>query len=452
MLPYHRRFQLAREAHLIGSGAARGLVRAVTAALGVGPLIWVGAAAGIEDVSGAPDVVRLAGAAAGVAGLSWLLLAMVLSIRVPGLDGAFGGLLSLWRFHHRLGAASFVLVMLHPVLLALAAAADGPRVVLAVLTPSWQAWPVWSGWVALLLMMVYLAPSFAFFGHPRYQRWKTLHRLSAAAVLLAVVHGVALSRALPGAQALWLWGGFGALAGVAFVWRLLLSRWLSRRDYVISHVQPLAEGVVELTLDGPPLAFRPGQFVYLTPLDSALGAGCGEEHPYSIVSAPHEDVVRIGVKDLGDASHALLDVTPGSRALLEGPYGEFLPAAHQEPALWIGGGIGLTPFVSAARSFARSGGPADVHLVYCANDPTRAYYLDELKDIAAREPGFTVQAHYFAEQGPLSLEYLRANVPSYAWRQAYVCGPLPLLDLARRLLRDSGVPRRHITTEEFNLL
>jgi predicted ferric reductase len=210
--------------------------------------------------------------------------------------------------------------------------------------------------------------------------------------------------------------------------------------------------VVELSFTGPPLGFEAGQFVYLTPLDPALRAGRGEEHPYTLAGAPAEPALRIAVKDLGDASHALLDVSPGSRALVEGPYGRFLPARRGERALWIGGGIGLTPFVSAARSFARSEDPDDVQLVYCANDPSRAYYLEELRAIAAGAAGFGVHVHYFDDEGPLSAGYLRAAVPDYPQRTAYACGPLPLLDLVRRLLRESGVPRRRISTEEFDLL
>jgi predicted ferric reductase len=209
---------------------------------------------------------------------------------------------------------------------------------------------------------------------------------------------------------------------------------------------------VEVSFEGPPLRFRPGQFVYLTPLDPRLGAGRGEEHPYAIVSAAQETSLRIAIKNLGDASAALLQVSVGSHALIEGPYGSFLPAHYDLPALWIGGGIGLTPFVSAARSFAAQGEPVDVQLIYCANDLSRAYFLEELEAITVEQPGFAVHAHFFAEQGPLSLEFLRARVPDFAARRAFVCGPAALLTLVRRRLREAGVPRSRISTEAFDLL
>jgi predicted ferric reductase len=395
---------------------------------------------------------RIAGQVSGVAGLAWLLTALALSVRVPGFDKPFGGLLRLWRVHHWLGAASFLALLLHPLLVALARAGDGPGAVLATLTPSIGYWPIWTGWAALLVMMAFMAPTFWFFGRPDYERWKWLHRLSGLAAALGVLHAWPLTTALPVPAGYWLWSGLAALAALALLWRLLLSRWFSRRHYTIMSVDSLARGVVELTFSGPPLDYRPGQFVYLAPLDPGLSAGRGEEHPYTLSSAPAEPHLRIAIKDLGDASHALLTVAPGSAATIEGPYGQFLPAEGEGPMLWIGGGIGMTPFVSAARQLASSGGAVDVHLVYCANDPSRAYFLAELDAIAGVVDGLVVHTHYFADEGPLSAAYLADRVPDLAKRRVFVCGPQPLIDLSRQLARQGGVPPSRFASEEFDLL
>jgi predicted ferric reductase len=403
--------------------------------------------------SGANAGWRLAGQVTGVAGLSWLLIALALSVRVPRWDVPFGGLLRLWRIHHWLGAASFLALLLHPLLASLARAGDGPSAVLATLTPPPGYWPVWVGWAALLVMMAFMAPTFSFFGYPHYQRWKWLHRLSGVAAALGLLHAWPLTAALPAPAGYWLWAGLGALAAAALSWRLGLSRWLGRRTFTVAAVTPLAPRVVELTLAGPPLEYHAGQFVYLTPFDPGLSAGRGEEHPYTLSSAPGEAHLRIAIKDLGDASHALMTVAPGSRAAVDGPYGRFLPAASDEPALWIGGGIGMTPFVSAARALALDGGNrVDAHLIYCANDPSRAYFLAELETIARRVQGLVVHAHYFAEDGPLSAAFLERCVPDLTRRRVFVCGPQPLIDLSRTLARSAGVPSSWFKSEEFDLL
>ncbi len=395
---------------------------------------------------------RIAGQVTGIAGLHWLLLALILSIRVPRWDIPFGGLLRLWRIHHWLGAASFVALLLHPPLAALARAPDGPAAVLAVLTPAFSHWMIWTGWAGLIAMMAFLAPTFAFFGKPDYRHWKMLHRLSGAAALLGILHALTLAKLLPMPAGYVLWLGLGGMATAALCWRLLLSRVLSRRTYTITAVAPLTDRVVELTLQGPRLDHEPGQFVYLTPFDQELTSGRGEEHPYTLSSAPGEADLRIAIKDLGDATRALMNVKAGSLATIEGPYGQFLPVASAEPAVWIGGGIGMTPFVSAARSLARAGRSFDAHIIYCANDPSRAYFEEELATIVAAVDGLRMHTHYFVEEGPLSREFLEYRIPDLTQRRLLVCGPQPLIDLAVALASAAGIPRSSVATEEFDLL
>jgi predicted ferric reductase len=401
-----------------------------------------------EYVSGA---LTFLGRAAGILGLSFFLLAGLISVRIPRIDVWFGGLTQLWKVHHVLGAASFVLVMAHPLLLAFASARASVQAAAAVLFPEAAAWDVWAGWVAFAAMAVFLAPTFWFFGQPEYRRWKALHALSGLALVSGVTHALPLSRGSRG-QAIWL--GYGALALAAFVYRKFLSPRLARRDYTVADVRPVSRGVVELTLapDGELLRYRAGQFVYLTPLDSGLAAGRGEEHPYTLSSAPDERALRIAVKDAGDATGALQAVAAGSRALVEGPYGDFFPAGRARAReLWIAGGIGLAPFLSRARSLG-AGESVDVQLIYCVQDETRAHFLSELEEIAAKIKGFKIRRHFFSLEGPLSGAFIAAHCPDFSAREVYLCGPPALAAAARRELRRGGVSASRIHSEDFTWL
>jgi len=287
-------------------------------------------AAGLGAVPSGPAAwLDLAGRVCGAAGLACLLLAGAISVRVPGFDRAFGGLTRLWKLHHRLGLAAFLLVLAHPLLMALARAPSSPAAVLGVLLPAAGdgGWPLWAGWVALLTMMVFLAPSFQLFGHLEYQRWKGLHFLSGLALVAALAHTLPLVRGLARPVALALWGVLGAAAVGVFLWRATVARRVLRRPWRVVENRAVAEGVAELHLesvDGRPLEHEPGQFVYLTPRDPALAAGRGEEHPYTLISPPGSPRLEVAIKALGDASRALLAVAEGSSASIEGPYGDFL--------------------------------------------------------------------------------------------------------------------------------
>ncbi|MBI5247778.1 MAG: oxidoreductase [Elusimicrobia bacterium] len=373
------------------------------------------------------------GHGAGVAALAAMLAAGALAARVPGGDLRLGGLARIWKVHHLLGAFSFLLVMAHPLLLAQASGAA-----YATLFPPLEARAVWAGWLAWAAMTAFLAPTFHFFGKPDYRRWKSLHALSGIAALLALAHAVPLSRATA-ARALWLAGGAAAMAALAYRKFVAPSR---RLRYAVREVRLGGRGVVELTLkpEGEALKYRSGQFLYLTPPD-------GEEHPFSISSAPDEENLRLMIKDLGDATHALQTIEKGTAVAVEGPYGAFLPGGETGRAeLWIAGGVGLAPFLGAARALQ---GRSDVVLIYCVQDRTRAHFIAELETIAQAK-GMRLKLHEFARAGALTRAYLREACPDAAGREVFVCGPPPLIDAARKALKALGA--RRIQAEDFTWL
>jgi predicted ferric reductase len=298
-------------------------------------------------------------------------------------------------------------------------------------------------------MVVFLAPTFQFFGRLNYQRWKRLHLLSAPAVLLALLH------TLPLAASTWVWWLLGALSMGAIIWRKVLSPHLGRSAWEVTEVRQLKHDVVEICLKplAQPLRYVAGQFVYLTPLVPGLSAGNREEHPYTIASAPSDPLLRLGIKDLGDASHALQTVSPGSRIMVEGPYGDFyLRHYPQKNQLWLGGGIGITPFVSGARAMLDDRSSTSVHLFYLSQDEYRSYYLDELKTVAQEQPRFDITAHYFSVQGAVTLEFLEMNCPDFREREVYLCGPPGMMNHLKPLLRKAGVSADAIHSEVFDFL
>lgn len=439
--------------HAVRPATAKRIARLVLRALLVLPLVLALLQTTASDMATTGAILNWAGRMTGITGLTCLLLAAALIVRVPGFDRLFGGLTKLWKSHHRLGATALLLLFAHPLLLAFAAAEVSLAAAAETLLPPAADWPSWLGWGALLVMMAFLAPSFAFFGEPDYQRWKWLHRLSGLAVALAIVHTLWLTRSLPAAWSWIVWIGLALLAVAAVLYRSVFSRHVGRRPYAVSAVAHPANNVVELTLEARswPLLYRPGQFVYLTPRDKSLAAGHAEEHPYTLSSAPGEAVLRVTIKDLGDASRALQHVAPGTKVDIEGPYGDFFPD-HVGTELWIAGGIGITPFLSRARHIAATGASVDVRLIFCVQDEPRALFLGEFQRLADSIEGFTLTMHFFYREGPLTGAFIERHCQDAGLREAYICGPKPLISLARHLLAGVGVPDDRIHTEEFVLL
>lgn len=384
----------------------------------------------------------------GILALSTFIAAGVLTARIPRLDRWFGGLVRIWHIHRALGFSAFLLMMAHVLLVALAALPVSATRSIEALFPPLSAWPIWAGWASLLLLALFMLPGFGPLSRLSYQSWKRLHALCGVALVLALAHAVVLS-ATP-----WLWGMLGALAVAAVVWRRLLSPFIARNGYWVEGVDQLARDVYELRLrpELNEIEWHPGQFVYLTPMEPELKAGYREEHPFTIASHDREGVMRIGIKALGDATEALQRIPRGGLVHIEGPYGRFLePLEPARRRLWIGGGIGITPFVAGVRALRDGAMSApETTLFYLANRPERAYYRNELLQAAVDTKGLRVMEHYMNEDGVITEAFLTHHCPDFADREVWLCGPPGMVRHVKRLLKSCGVPGRLIHTEAFD--
>jgi ferredoxin-NADP reductase len=208
-------------------------------------------------------------------------------------------------------------------------------------------------------------------------------------------------------------------------------------------------GVVSLRITGRHLDWlnaRAGQFFLWRFLDSERWQ---EAHPFSLSAAPDGKSLRITVKALGDFTRRIGEIKPGTRAVVEGPFGSFTREARsRERVALIAGGVGITPIRALLEEMS-----GDLVLIYRARHENDLIFRDELEGLA-RERGIAI--HYMADdrrwpdnERLLSADHLRTLVPDISHRDAYVCGPPAMMQSVLRGLRAAGVPRRHIHTDQF---
>lgn len=93
-----------------------------------------------------------------------------------------------------------------------------------------------------------------------------------------------------------------------------------------------------------------GQFAFVTFNEKERA------HPYTIASAwnSNERHLTFLTKGLGDYTDTLPEeLQIGDTVTIEGPYGCFTFDAPQQRQIWIGGGIGITPFVARLQQLAQ---------------------------------------------------------------------------------------------------
>ena len=373
-------------------------------------------------------------------GTGLLVGSLLLMVRGPRLAAFLGGLDVQYRWHHRSGTVAYVLLLLHPLAIALDAGAQSPQLAWQALAPWFQRWPLWLGWAGLLCLMFGLATTFSF--DLPYRRWRALHYLAGFGVLCGLLHVWAVAGE-PGA--LWL---FIALAVFALCWRLFgVDLGIAAHAYRVRSVAKPAARMIEAVLEpcGARLRVEPGQFVFAAFGDGPHFHGCGEFHPFTVSGIGADGSLAVGIKALGPCSSHLQALAAGVLLRLEGPFGNFLAGRHSSPQLWIAGGIGITPFLAALR---RERLTHPTTLIYLYRSDADAAYLDELKTLAAAERTLTLIS--MRADGAPDFDALLGNIEHVSGRVVCLCGPAPLIDAARASLDRHGVPGASIHFERFD--
>ncbi|MGB7981753.1 MAG: ferric reductase-like transmembrane domain-containing protein [Candidatus Nanopelagicales bacterium] len=403
-------------------------------------------AGGVDTVLG---LSRLAGIVAALGALFGLVLTArpAWLERSAGLDRMIG-----W---HRVAGMSAAFGMGVHVTASVVAAGGGPgRAWTGLVDLLGTDWYVAAAVAALLFAVVSLTSWRRIRAHLSYETWHMVHLAGYLAVALAFPHALFTGSTIAASTfARWWWIGlYVAVAGIILASRAGgILRSASRPRTTIARVVPEALGVASLVITGrgvDRLTARPGQFVCLRILTPDLW---WQAHPYSLSAAPQPGVLRLTVKALGDASTRTLSVRPGTRVLLEGPYGTMtIDRAGGRRVLLVGAGVGLAPMRALLEDCPSAAAPLVLARAHSAADLPLAA---ELASLATARGGAMVPVlgprSGFRGGNPFTAQALLANVPDVRTRAVFVCGPQALADLVCRELERAGVHRAQIHCERF---
>ncbi|MFI8998480.1 2Fe-2S iron-sulfur cluster-binding protein [Streptomyces sp. NPDC053542] len=197
------------------------------------------------------------------------------------------------------------------------------------------------------------------------------------------------------------------------------------------------------TGSGDRFAYRPGQFLTVR-LPGADGEPAAARC-YSLSSSPETgEPLKITVKRVagGYGSHWICDhVAAGDELEVLPPAGTFTPDSLDRDLLLGAGGSGITPVLSIAKS-ALVSGRGKVALLYANRDESSVIFRAELRELTEDYPDRLVVLHWLESvQGLPAADRLAAVLAPYAGRDAYVCGPAPLMDAVEEALGGRRVHR-----------
>ena len=233
-------------------------------------------------------------------------------------------------------------------------------------------------------------------------------------------------------------------------------------DTTLTRKETVAEGTMAFHFAKPAgFEFKAGQSMNVSLVDPPETDAKGDRRTFSIVSAPHEDELVIATRMRDTAFKRVLRAMPaGGRVGLRGPAGMFtLDPADSRPAVFLAGGIGVTPFVSMLRDAAHSRLARDLWLFYSNRRPEDSAFLGELASL----PKSHARCHFVGtmvemdkselpwsgDTGFLDRAMLERHLRSLAGKVYYVAGPPGLVEAMQKMLTSAGVAEDAIHTDEF---
>jgi predicted ferric reductase len=374
----------------------------------------------------------------GVVAIAAMSIAMVLATRPRSIEHPLGGLDKMYRLHKWLGITALIVAVIHWLW------AQGPKWAVGwgwLDRPQRRSGPPaeafdaverffrqqrglaetigeWAFYAAVLLIVLALIQRFP------YRLFVKTHKWLAVVYLALVFHAVVLTKFEYWTEPIGLLIALLLVAGTLSALIVLLGRVGARRQ-VQGHIELLTY-YPELRVLETEIALQPGwqghkagQFAFVTS-NRVEGA-----HPYTIASAWDDQTRRIVfiTKDLGDYTSTLHErLKMGAAVKVEGPYGCFTFDDQPSRQIWIGAGIGITPFIARMKHLARTPDHQDrIDLFHSTRDFSQAA-IDKLT-ADAKAAKVRLQVLVDGRDERLDGEQIRAVLPDWKNASIWFCGP-----------------------------
>jgi len=379
-------------------------------------------------------------------GITLFSFTYVLSSRWYYLEDWFGGLDKVYKLHHLIGSIAFVMLIHHPLLLALNALPDLSTASGFIFLSSSLAYNF--GVLSLYSMILLLV--FTFLIKLPYDLWLKTHDFMGLSLAFAVIHVLTInsdiSRYLP--LKLWILSWL-FIAVIFYVSKVFFYKYLGPHyRYQVSSVKIIGD-LIEIYLSpiSKVLKFSPGQYAFIG-FDQS---GLKEPHPFSFSSTPNDKQIRFSVKMSGDYTPKLKGLMLGTTASVWGAYGRLNQNffSHRD-VVCITGGIGVTPFVSLISAELKQPKNRQIYFFYTAKSESQATYHQTFLQYTKDLSNFHYFPYFTNTKPRLSAVYIAKNLSHLNDKIFYLCGPTSMmLGLTEQLL-NLKIKRSNIIFEDFS--
>ncbi len=422
------------------------------------PLFFWWNSSGQLFTEGFPSILLALGRLYGLLAVYFVLWQFLLAGRMPLLETTFG-LDALSRIHQKNGKIAIIFILLHPMFIVISYSMMGKISLWSQIVEFFtqyedmlQAIIAVGLFVTVVGMSIYIVRK-----HLKYETWYFVHLATYLAVLLAYGHQLELGGDFIGNTLFVLYWYFlyAVVFGSLFFFRFFLPLYQTwKHGFYLSEVTQETKNAVSYYIEGKNMKgfkVKGGQFMIFRFLSKGLWH---EAHPFSLSALNTGKRIRITAKKAGDFTHKLPSVKPGTKVVIDGPYGIFTSkSAVTDKILFLAGGVGITPI----RSLIEEMGPLkkDMILLYQNKSEDEIVFRKEIDDLASKYKIKVVHIvsndlNFKGEHGEISEGRIKKFAPDFLERDIYFCGSPDFLNKTMHLLKALKVQKRLMHYEQFS--
>ena len=378
----------------------------------------------------------------GAAALACMASSCILASRWHGVEWFFGGLDRVYDAHKWLAIWALVFAVYH--------------FVFKAELDTWELAPIlelpkyWTRVVRQLSFVVLgLIILLALNRKIPYGNWRWLHKFSGPLFLIVILHWLSIKSPITLTSPSGIWLAVLCTVGViAALYKMLLYPFVAKAgEYKLAAI---SHGKAAIHLEFEPVSkkfpFKAGQFAFISLKESGLR----EPHPFTIANA-HSDTgnIHFVIRALGDYTQKLNEQAKvGMLADIYAPYGRFKRIAGAKREIWIGAGVGISPFIAWQQD--KTIGHFDrATLVYCF-DPSRTFPSVERMQEITDQSGVQLVANPSGSDAMANTIRQAASEVDPKSIQISFCGPKGLLKRVQELMKENGIPAQNIHYEFFD--
>jgi glycine betaine catabolism B len=203
------------------------------------------------------------------------------------------------------------------------------------------------------------------------------------------------------------------------------------------------------------LGYKPGQFFFIT-----LKQGDKElSKHFSFSSSPTEKDHIEFTKKLTDHEYSLaLKVAKvGDWARIDAPYGQFTFEGEYPKIALLGGGIGITPFISFCKNATDKGLNSKITLFYGCRTENDLAFREEFEELAKQNKNLKLifiinqpTEQWKGQTGSINGDMIKQELADYRENMFYTCGPPPMVEAMEKLILNLGLQKDKLKRELFS--